>query len=242
MAKEFSNPKYVESTVNAYTKLAKDTKAIVFNCNIEHSKLVTQQFLISGYNAKHIDANSSDRDDVISWFNQTPNAILCNVGIATTGFDQPDIQTVIINKATASMPLWLQMCGRGGRTTPTKDKFTIIDLGGNTVTHGQWSDKRNWIEIFRTPVKKTKPGVAPVKDCPNCDALIAVRSMICPYCEYVFPEKQREEQLLSEFILLSKEIDIEEQINLNTQYKEYYTFFDISRQLALNAKQKIPNI
>lgn len=242
MAKEFSNPKYVQSTINAYSKLAANTKTIVFNCNIEHSKLVTDEFISNGYNAKHIDANSSDRDEVLSWFNQTPNAILCNVGIATTGFDQPDIQTVIVNKATASMPLWLQMCGRGGRPTPTKDKFTIIDLGGNTVTHGQWSDKRDWIQIFRTPPKKNKPGVAPVKDCPNCQALIAVRSMQCPYCEYVFPEKQIQEQLISEFILLSKEIDIESQIKYNTQYKEYYTFFDISRQLALNAKEKIPSI
>ena len=242
MAKEFSNPKFIQSTVNAYQKLAENTKTIVFNCNIEHSKLVTEQLLISGYVAKHIDANSKDREEILHWFNQTENAILCNVGIATTGFDQPDIQTVIVNKATASMPLWLQMCGRGGRPTKTKDRFTIIDLGGNTVTHGQWSDQRDWIKIFRYPPKKNKPGVAPVKDCPNCQALIAVRSMKCPYCEYVFPEKENQEQLISEFILLSKDIDVEKLIQSNKQYKEYYTFFDISRQLALNAKAKIPKI
>jgi superfamily II DNA or RNA helicase len=242
MAKEFSNPKFIQTTVNAYQKLAENTKTIVFNCNIEHSKLVTEQFRISGYVAKHIDANSKDREEILHWFNQTENAILCNVGIATTGFDQPDIQTVIVNKATASMPLWLQMCGRGGRPTKTKDRFTIIDLGGNTVTHGQWSDQRDWIKIFRYPPKKNKPGVAPVKDCPNCQALIAVRSMKCPYCEYVFPEKENQEQLISEFILLSKDIDVEKLIQSNKQYKEYYTFFDISRQLALNAKAKIPKI
>jgi hypothetical protein len=66
--------------------------------------------------------------------------------------------------------------------------------------------------------------------------------MKCPYCEYVFPEKERQEQLISEFILLSKDIDVEKLIDSNKQYKEYYTFFDISRQLALNARAKIPKI
>ena len=89
MASEFSNPKYVEVTVNAYRKYSLHRKTIIFNCNVEHSILVCNAFLQAGYNCKHLDANSKDRERTLEWFDATPDAILCNVGIATTGFDQP---------------------------------------------------------------------------------------------------------------------------------------------------------
>jgi superfamily II DNA or RNA helicase len=238
MASEFSNPKYVEVTVNAYRKYSLHRKTIIFNCNVEHSILVCNAFLLAGYNCKHLDANSKDRERTLEWFDATPDAILCNVGIATTGFDQPDIETVIVNKATASMPLWLQMCGRGARTHYIKQAFTIIDLGGNCITHGQWSAQRDWKYIFNHPPKKGN-GVAPMKSCGNCDAMVHTRVMICPYCETPFPERQIAEEQISEFILISDSIDVKKLIEKNEQYKVFYSFFLISKELANQAANSI---
>src|SRR5690606_41971324 len=64
-------------------------------------------------------------ESVLKWFADSPNGILCNVGILTRGFDQPDIEVVILYRATKSLPLFLQMVGRGSRTTPTKKDFYI---------------------------------------------------------------------------------------------------------------------
>ena len=238
MASEFSNPKYVEVTVNAYKKYSRNRKTIIFNCNVEHSFLVCNAFLMAGFNCKHLDATTKNREQILEWFDATPDAILCNVGIATTGFDQPDIETVIVNKATASMPLWLQMCGRGARPHYIKQAFTIIDLGGNCITHGQWSDKRDWPAIFHHPPKKGN-GIAPLKTCDNCEAMVHTRVMVCPYCQTEFPERLIAEEEITEFILMSDSIDVKLLIEKNEQYKVFYSFFLISKELARQAKETI---
>lgn len=109
MAQEFSKTKYVNNTVSAYTKWASGTKAIIFNVNIDHSKVVNEAFIVAGYPAKHLDSemSSTERDRILEWFKSTPNAILNNVGIATTGFDEPTIETVIVNKCKLKIPCFL---------------------------------------------------------------------------------------------------------------------------------------
>jgi superfamily II DNA or RNA helicase len=126
MGAAYSKPKQVHNTVAGYEKHCLGKKTLVFNCNVEHSKLVTAAFVEAGYQARHLDATSTDRADAIAWFNATPDAILCNVGILTTGFDSPAVECVIMNKATLSLPLWLQCTGRGSRPFPGKEYFTIL--------------------------------------------------------------------------------------------------------------------
>lgn len=251
MALEFSNPVYIKSTVDAYEQFSLGRKTIVFNCNIKHSELVTSEFISRGHTAMHIDGESTDREDALKWFNNTPDAILCNIGIATTGFDQPDIETVIVNKATLSLPLWLQMCGRGGRPHEIKRAFTIIDMGANVQVHGEWSASRDWIDIFRNPPKKGN-GTAPVKMCPECSGFIHTRKKQCdlelPFsdpirlCGYVFPEKEIEEEQINEFMMVTSTVDIHKLIEQNNHYKQYYTFFQIPKIMAAQAVNYLPKI
>lgn len=242
MALQFSKAKHINNTVEIYRRKTNDTKAIIFNVNIDHSILVNDAFIAAGYPSRHLDSTmtATDRDEILKWFKETPNAILNNVGILTAGFDEPSIETVIFNKATMSMPLWLQCTGRGARPTPTKTMFTILDMGGNVTTHGDWSDHRDWEDIFFNPEKKSdKIGVSPSKDCPKCEAMIATRAMLCKYCGYIFPvpEPLPEEQL-AEFINFTKGIDVAELIEQNKWRKEYFPFFNIGTQLASEARKK----
>lgn len=246
MGIEFSKPKHVNNTIAAYERFSLGQKTIIFNVNISHSKLVCENFIDKGYNCRHLDGESTDRDEILQWFDATPDAILCNIGIATTGFDQPDIETVIVNKATQSMPLWLQMTGRGGRPHDIKKMFTIIDMGGNIVVHGDWCAPRDWEDIFYNPPKKGD-GVAPVKECPECGAFLHARKMICEIiidgvdagCGYIFPEKQLEEAESIDFMVATQGIDIESLIENNRMYKDYYTFYKIGTELAYQAKNVI---
>jgi superfamily II DNA or RNA helicase len=232
MAAAFKEPKYIESTLNVYKQRSLGRKTIIFNCNVEHSQAVNAAFVAAGFNSRHLDADSPDRADVLEWFANTPDAILNNVFIATTGFDQPDIETVIVNKATASMPLWLQMCGRGARPHDVKIAFNIIDLGGNCITHGLWSSPRNWSNIFHYP-KKPGEGVAPVKDCPECGALHHAAKKVCDSipigelfpCGYIFPVIVVKDIGLEEFIEIGKGIDIPKLIAANAHHKEYRSLF-----------------
>lgn len=211
MAAQFSAPRYVENTVKAYQKHADGTKAIVFNVNIDHSKQVDAAFKLAGYNSRHLDGcmSSTERANILKWFETTPGAILNNVGIATTGTDIPSIETAIMNRATKSPILWLQCTGRASRPLPTKNTFIIIDLGSNAVELGDWSDDRNWNDIFHNPPKPRKTEqVAPCKSCPQCDAIIAASARVCKFCEYEFPVKEAgPEEELSDLVIFTKGID-----------------------------------
>jgi superfamily II DNA or RNA helicase len=229
MAAAYKAPKYIETTINAYKQHALGQKTIIFNCNVEHSIAVNAAFQAAGFNSRHLDADSPDRAEVLQWFANTPDAILNNIGIATTGFDQPDIETVIVNKATASMPLWLQMCGRGARPHPVKLAFTIIDLGGNCITHGLWSSPRNWSNIFHNP-KKPGEGVAPVKECPDCGALMHTAVRLCD-CGHAFPVIKPKDEAIEKFIQVSKAIDVKKIIESHAHNKDYRSLYVLVEQV-----------
>ena len=249
MGAMYKEPKYIDTTLKAYQKHSLGRKTIIFNCNVEHSQAVNAAFIEAGFNSRHLDANSVDRAETLEWFANTPDAILNNIGIATTGFDQPDIETVIVNKATASMPLWLQMCGRGARPHPIKLAFTIIDLGGNCLTHGSWAASRNWEDIFHNP-KKPGAGVAPVKECPKCAALLHTSKMVCDAkhlgmlfpCGHIFPKKIVLDQGIEDFILMTDSVDIKKLIAMNEHHKEYRSLFVAIEHVAFMAKKNIKKL
>jgi type I site-specific restriction endonuclease len=108
--------------------------------------------LEAGYPIRHLDNTSSteERKDILQWFKKTPDAILTSVGILTTGFDEPTVDTIILNRATKSLT-YTKMIGRGSRKLPNKDMFTVIDLGNNAARFGLWSEPVNWQHIFKSP-------------------------------------------------------------------------------------------
>ena len=59
----------------------------------------------------------------------TPDAILTSVSILTTGFDEPTVKCIMINRATKSLTLYYQMIGRGSRLLIDIITFEVIDLG-----------------------------------------------------------------------------------------------------------------
>lgn len=238
MGETYSQPKYIKNAVDAYIRHAKGMKAIVFNCNIEHSLLVADAFDRAGFNARHIDGTTADfeRNNAFSWFKHTDGAILCNVGIATTGFDEPTIEAVLVNRATTSLPLWLQMTGRGSRVTENKSMFIIIDMGGNAAEHKDWNWNHDWRKIFHHPKKKKPKGEQPLsyKSCDNCEALITVSTKICPICGHDHRAKLEAEieQELGSYMIVTQGIDVDRLIELNKHRKKYYPFYEIGRRLC----------
>ncbi len=139
--------------VNAYETTSKGKKTLIFNNGIHTSRHVYEVFKIAGYKVKYIDNTNTkeERKEILDWFKHTPDAILTSVGILTTGFDEPTIETIIINRATKSMALYFQMIGRGSRVIDTKKEFTVLDLGNNVSRFGIWTSDVDWHLIFRNP-------------------------------------------------------------------------------------------
>lgn len=142
-----------EKLLHAYTEKSFGKKTLIFNNGINTSLYVYDTFKEAGFNIKHLDNTTSneDRKDILAWFKKTSDAILTSVGILTTGFDEPTVETIILNRATKSLTLYFQMIGRGSRKLPNKSEFSIIDLGNNALRFGLWNEPIDWQHIFKNP-------------------------------------------------------------------------------------------
>ncbi len=149
----YGNHNMLGKLVNAYNEIAKGTKTLIFNNGINTSIYVYETFKKAGYNIRHLDNKNTaaERKEILSWFSETPGAILTSVSILTTGFDEPSVETIILNRATRSLTLYFQMIGRGSRVMPNKDEFTVIDMGNNIARFGMWNAPVDWQEIFHFP-------------------------------------------------------------------------------------------
>ena len=186
----YNENKLYDGVYENYTRLTPNKKAIIFAPNIASSVMLVQQFKAKGLPIQHLDGNTpeQERKAILNWFETTPNALISNVGILTAGYDCPDIDVVILYRATKSLSLFLQMVGRGSRTTATKKEFTILDFGNNIHRFGFWENDRDWA----LHKKRKREGTAPVKDCPECNAILPASVMLCQYCGYVFEKSQKE--------------------------------------------------
>lgn len=149
----YSNVDMLSKLVNAYEEVSKGKKTLIFNNGINTSLYVYETFKDAGYPIRHLDNNNSkkDRRDILKWFKNTPDAILTSVSILTTGFDEPTVESIILNRATKSLTLYYQMIGRGSRILDNKDTFTVIDLGNNYHRFGPWGSDLDWYKIFKYP-------------------------------------------------------------------------------------------
>ena len=149
----YSNMVMQEKLLHAYTEKSLGKKTLIFNNGINTSLHVYETFRHAKFNIRHLDNTTSneDRKEILQWFKKTPDAILTSVGILTTGFDEPTVETIILNRATKSLTLYFQMIGRGSRRLPNKDAFTVIDLGNNALRFGLWNNPVDWQHIFKSP-------------------------------------------------------------------------------------------
>jgi len=149
----YSNDKMQSKLIYAYEEVGKGKKTLIFNNGISTSRAVYHNFKEKGYDIRHLDSTlkKQERKEILEWFKKKPDAILTSVGILTTGFDEPTIQTIIMNRATRSLTLYFQMIGRGSRVLPNKSTFDVIDMGNNAARFGQWSADIDWYKIFRSP-------------------------------------------------------------------------------------------
>jgi len=177
MTEVFGSHASVDMVIKAYEEKSIGKKTIIFNPTTKVNSKIYDAFIKKGYGEKvkmYDSVNESDlsRDEIVAWYNRTSGAILLNVGVFTTGFNVADIETIIYNKSTMSLSLWLQSCGRGSRVAYGKDSFLVVDLGLNLERHGFWSADRDWLKYFKKHKwkAKTPSDNLNVWDCESCGA------------------------------------------------------------------------
>jgi len=149
----YTNTDMLSKLVSAYEETAKGKKTLIFNNGINTSIQVYHAFKKAGYAIAHLDNTNTkkEREFILKWFHKTPNAVLTSVSILTTGFDEPSIEAIILNRATKSLTLYYQMIGRGSRIYGDKNTFEVVDLGNNFHRFGAWGADLDWQKMFRSP-------------------------------------------------------------------------------------------
>tara|TARA_B100000073_G_scaffold117268_2_gene94870 strand:- start:1693 stop:3210 length:1518 start_codon:yes stop_codon:yes gene_type:complete len=150
----YTNNDMLSKLLIAYEERCLNKKTLIFNNGINTSLIVYDTFKKAGLNIKHLDntATKKQRAEILKWFKETDNAILTSVSILTTGFDEPTVKCIMINRATKSLTLYYQMIGRGSRLLKDKNTFEVIDLGNNFYRFGEWGSDIDWHKIFRNPL------------------------------------------------------------------------------------------
>ena len=149
----YMNVDMLSKLVSAYEETIKCKKTLIFNNGINTSIQVFYAFKKAGYPIAHLDNTNTkkERELILKWFHKTPGAIITSVSILTTGFDEPSIEAIVLNRATKSLTLYYQMIGRGSRIYGDKKEFDVLDLGNNFYRFGPWGADLDWQKMFRAP-------------------------------------------------------------------------------------------
>lgn len=207
----YSSDDAVFNVVLNYEELCKGKKTMIFNNSSNVNLIIYKKLLEAGHNVRMFDSvntkESGNRKELIKWFESERDAVLCNVGVFTTGFDVTDVEAIILNRATNSLALFCQMVGRGARVTNLiyKDSFVLVDGGGNINRHQEFSDPtRDWEKIFWKGIGIDKPkkiDAFDVSTCSECGSIFPKSMNECPECGHVEESKPAKVKGLSEDVL-----------------------------------------
>lgn len=110
--------KVLHGVVGPTIEIAADRKTLVFAASVAHAERMTEIFNRHSPGSSYIITGKSKRDERRSILRRYANGdfrYLVNVGVATEGFDMPDVDLIVIARPTKSRALYAQMIGRGTR-------------------------------------------------------------------------------------------------------------------------------
>lgn len=182
---------------------------LVFAPSVRHCEQIVEWFRLNGLTAEavHNGVKSKDRTRIIHDHKAGKFRVLVNNNILTTGYDDPELDFIIVLRPTQSSSLWVQMLGRGTRpffapgydltTQPgrlaaiaasPKRNCRVLDFAGNTRRLGPINDP----VLPNAPGKRKNRKKGPAggedvaKACPACRVWNPMSARLCGHCGYLF--------------------------------------------------------
>ena len=217
----FSKKEQIDNVIEGYFE--RGLKTLCFDVDVKHSKKMCEAFKYNNINARHLNGNDKKnyRKDCLEWLKHTPDAVLNNVGILTTGFDEPSVEAIYINSSMMSLSLYIQKMVRGSRPYfytdgvrkgSYKERYLALDFGNNADFRGGNMGDCNrdidWQDFFDNPNKQKREGIGGCKTCPVCKASNPIAARFCCgmkidflsedliECGYIFPVIEKEEDII----------------------------------------------
>jgi hypothetical protein len=129
---------------------------------------------------------------------------VCTIEILSTGWDYKPLSCIILNRATQSIPLMIQLGGRVQRPFTGKKDAIVIDMGTNiqrlgtfekVMTWSLWHEMSDSVGIPATKLCEGKDKKGKI----GCGRLILASYALCPFCGFRFAtEKELRDVVLVE--------------------------------------------
>lgn len=137
---EYAKVQYADQLANIIQRLilAKRKHILVFTKFVDEAEELVKRFgddaaIVTG------DMDGRNRINTLKRFTSGRIKVVANVGVLTTGFDFPELDTVVIARPTRSLSLWYQMIGRAIRPCAGKTGW-VVDLCGTYHRFGKVED------------------------------------------------------------------------------------------------------
>ena len=162
-------------------------KCMLFTASIEHCEEVYERLTNAGFQCSISHSKREDKKYQLAKFEHLNETnIIVSVGSMTTGYDNPDVDLIVLYRATTSLIVYLQMLFRGDRPKPGMF-FRCLDYGTNGTRLSPYNHPHDWKKLWKQIPKKKSDGVASVILCPKCESMIFVAARVCKYCGFVLP-------------------------------------------------------
>lgn len=155
---------------------------IVFCAGVDHAHHVCDAIRSRGISCETITGKTpaGERDRIIRAYREGRIRCLTNANVLTTGFDVPHVDLIAMLRPTLSAGLYVQSVGRGTRLAAGKENCLVLDFAGNVRRFGP-------VDCVEIKEPGEGGGLAPVKECPNCNSFCHASARVCQDCGFEFP-------------------------------------------------------
>ena len=134
---KIKNDPRTDAVISRWAEIAPNRRTLVFCIDVEHARQAAAKWRAAGIKAEHIDGSMGEveRAAILGRHRTGMTQVLTNCGIATEGYDDPEIDCIVMLRPTQSWSLYVQMAGRGTRLSPGKEDVIVLDVVDNTLKH-----------------------------------------------------------------------------------------------------------
>ncbi|MFD1755960.1 DEAD/DEAH box helicase family protein [Rufibacter sediminis] len=188
---------------------------MLFCTSVKHCQHVCEEIRSYGISCEVVTGETSqaERERIYAALKNGSLRSVCSVAVMTTGTNIPNIDLIGGLRPTASAGLLVQMAGRGTRLSPGKKNCLYLDWAGNIANHGPLD------KIRGRDRSKPGDGIPPMKECPNCSAIVFAGIRICPDCSHEFPPPEPKINAIADNVAMLSTQKILEEITVeDVQY------------------------
>jgi len=192
----------VKSVRKIWKKYAKNKKkCLIFASSITHAELLCKA-IGNGSTVIHSNIKESIQESILEDYKISKYGTLINVGMLTTGFDDPTVEMLILARPTKSVRLYMQIAGRVLRKYNDKIAY-IYDMCSVHATCGLPDTLRDFNRVKKDKLKSDKDVIELNTTCEICNQVSAnneyrktrvtkakfiITTWVCPKCDEVCRE------------------------------------------------------